>query len=279
MVTALITGASSGIGERFAYALARRNYDLVLTARRQDRLDAVAAKAREIGAGRIEIIACDLARTAAPLELQSRLAAAQIEVDCLINNAGFGTTGLFARLLLARELEEIELNVTAVVALTRLFLPAMIERRHGTIINVASTAAFQPIPYMATYAATKAFVLNFTEAVSAEAAGNGVRILALCPGPVRTEFQAVAKNQSALVPSFFYLDADTVVEQALAAVDRGRRVRINGMMNAVGAVAARLFPRALVTAIAGRIYRNAGFTGEFCAAILAAASCVKEVFQ
>jgi uncharacterized protein len=261
MATALITGASSGIGESFAYALARQNYDLVLTARREDRLNAVAATAKELGAGRTEICPADLGRAGAPLELHARLAAAPIEVDYLINNAGFGTTGRFDRLPLAREIEEIELNVTALVALTRLFLPSMIERRRGTIINVASTAAFQAVPYMATYAATKAFVLSFTEAIGVETAGTGVRILALCPGPVRTEFQAVAKNENALMPSFVYLDADTVVRQALAAVERGRRIRINGRMNTASAVAARLFPRALVTAIAGRIYRNAGMTG------------------
>jgi uncharacterized protein len=258
MAHALITGASSGIGESFAYALAREKYDLVLVARREQRLDAVAAKAREIGAGRTEIIAADLARASAPSELQARLAASSIEVDYLINNAGFGTTGRFDCLPLVREIEEIELNVTALVALTRLLLPAMIRRRHGTIINVASTAAFQPIPYMATYGATKAFVLSFTEAVGAECAGTGVKILALCPGPVRTEFQAVAKHENALMPSFAFLDPETVVKQALAAVARGRRVRINGVMNAVTAVAVRLFPRRLVTAIAGRIYRNAG---------------------
>ncbi|MBV8454960.1 MAG: SDR family oxidoreductase [Deltaproteobacteria bacterium] len=258
MATALITGASSGIGESFAYALARQNYGLVLVARRQDRLEAVAAKAMKIGAERTEIVAADLGRGDAPLELQARLAAIPIEVDYLINNAGFGTTGRFDRLPLAREIDEIDLNVTALVALTRLFLPPMVERRRGTIINVASTAAFQPLPYMATYAATKAFVLSFTEAIAAETAGTGVRILALCPGPVRTEFQAVAKNENALMPSFAYLDADTVVKQALAAVAQGRRVQINGIMNTAGAIAARLLPRALVTAIAGRIYRNAG---------------------
>jgi uncharacterized protein len=257
MTTALITGASSGIGESFAYALARRNYDLVLVARRDDRLKEVASKARANGARRTEVVACDLSRSDAPLELQSRLAGMRIDVDYLINNAGFGTTGRFDRLELVREIEEIELNVTALVALTRLFLPPMIQRRSGTIINVASTAAFQPIPYMATYGATKAFVLNFTEAVAAETAGAGVRVLALCPGPVRTEFQAVAKNENSWMPSFAYLDADTVVRQALAAADRGRRIRINGLMNAAGAIATRFLPRTLVTTIAGRIYRDA----------------------
>jgi uncharacterized protein len=261
MATALITGASSGIGEGFAYALARQNYDLVLTARREDRLNAVAARAREIGARHTEILATDLSRSGAPLELQARLAAIPMGVDYLINNAGFGTTGRFDRLPLTREIEEINLNVTAMVTLTRLFLPAMIERGRGTIINVASTAAFQPVPYMATYAATKAFVLSFTEAIGVETAGTGVRILALCPGPVHTEFQKVAKNENALMPSFVYLDADTVVRQALAAADRGRRVRINGILNTAGAFAVRLAPRALVAAIAGRLYRNAGPTG------------------
>ncbi|HJU11600.1 MAG TPA: SDR family oxidoreductase [Candidatus Binataceae bacterium] len=261
MATALITGASSGIGESFSYALARQNYDLVLVARRQDRLNTVADKAKKLGAKRAEVIASDISRPGAPLELQANLARLPIEIDCLINNAGFGTTGRFDQLRLERELEEIQLNVNALVALTRLFLPAMIERHNGAIINVASTAAFQPIPYMATYAATKAFVLNFTEAIAVETRDTGVRILALCPGPVRTEFQAVAKNQRARVPSFAYLDANTVVSQALAAVARGRRVRINGMMNAAGAFAARVFPRSLVTAVAGRIYRNAGIDG------------------
>jgi uncharacterized protein len=261
MATALITGSSSGIGEEFAYELARQHYDLVLVARRQERLNVVASKSRELGSNRTEIVPIDLARFGAPAELQAHLAAASIEVDYLINNAGFGTTGRFDRLPLEREIEEIELNVSALVALTRLFLPSMIERRHGTIINVASTAAFQPVPYMATYGATKAFVLSFTEAVSVEARGTGVRILALCPGPVRTEFQAVAGNESALMPSFAFLKAEAVVKEALAAAERGKRVRINGLMNKVGAVGARLLPRALVTSIAGRIYRNAGISG------------------
>jgi hypothetical protein len=201
MPTALITGASSGIGEQFAYALAREKYDLVLTARREDRLNVVAGNARERGASRAEIIAIDLANHDSPRQIFERISAAQIEIDYLINNAGFGTTGRFDRLPLERELEEIDLNVTSLVALTHLFLPAMAARRRGTIINVASTAAFQALPYMATYAATKAFVLSFTEAVAGEMAGTGVRVMALCPGPVRTEFQAIAKNERGRRPA------------------------------------------------------------------------------
>ena len=257
MPTALITGASSGIGAAFAHALGQRRYDLVLVARREERLKAVAEQSRALGAGRVEIMSCDLSHTSAPTELQARIAGANLTVDFLINNAGFGTTGCFHRMPLERELEQIELNVLALVSLTRLLLPAMLARGSGTIINVASTAAFQPVPYMSTYAATKAFVLSFTEGLACEVAGRGVRLLALCPGPVRTEFQSVAGNESPLVPSFAYMDADAVVSQALAAVERGRVVRINGAMNSVMAYAARLFPRAIVRAIAGRIYRNA----------------------
>jgi short-subunit dehydrogenase len=255
MPTALITGASSGIGEHFAYALARQKYDLVLVARREARLKEVAGRAQVLGAGQVEIVSADLSQSGTPLELYTRLNAMPLEVDYLVNNAGFGTTGRFDRMPLTREIEEIELNVVSLVALTRLFLPAMIERRRGTIINVASTAAFQPVPYMSTYAATKAFVLNFTEAIAAELNDTGVRILALCPGPVRTEFQAVAQNESALVPSFAYMEPETVVRQALAAVAHGRTVRINGLINTIMATAVRLLPRGLVTAIASRIYR------------------------
>ncbi|HKV53614.1 MAG TPA: SDR family oxidoreductase [Candidatus Binataceae bacterium] len=256
MPTALITGASSGIGESFAKELARRKYDLILVARREDRLKAVAAAARELGAAQAEIAALDLSQPDAPRQLHKRLADNGREVECLVNNAGFGTTGRFDRMPLEREIEEIELNVTALVTLTRLFLPAMIQRGRGTIINVASTAAFQAVPYMATYAATKAFVLSFTEAIAAEAAGSGVHILALCPGPVRTEFQAVAKNEHGLMPSFAYTDADTVVRHALASAARGRAVRISGVLNAITAQSTRFLPRALVRTLAARIYRG-----------------------
>src|SRR5260370_29448183 len=192
--TALITGASSGLGEQFAYALAREHYDLVLAARREDRLAAVARRARTLGAGTVRTIRADLARPEAPAALYQQLTTDGRKVDYLVNNAGFCTNGTFHLPPLEREVEEIELNVTSLVATTRLFLPAMVERRSGTIINVASTAAFQATPYMATYGATKAFVLSFSEAVAAELRGTGVTVMALCPGPVRTQFQKVANN-------------------------------------------------------------------------------------
>jgi len=255
MATALITGASSGLGEVFAHQLARASYDLVLTARREGRLASVAAKARELGAKRTEIILADLSRREAPEAIVRELTARGLQIDYLVNNAGFGTSGRFNQLPLERELEEIDLNVTALVALTRLLLPGMVDRRSGIIINVASTAAFQAVPYMSTYAATKAFVLSFSEGLAGELAGSGVKILALCPGPVKTEFQTVAKNEKGGIPEFAYLDAETVVAQGIAAAASGRMVHIAGVMNFLTAEMIRLMPRALVNQIARRIYR------------------------
>jgi short-subunit dehydrogenase len=200
MATALITGASSGLGEVFAHQLARKGYDLVLTARREGRLANVAAKAKEMGAKQVNIIASDLGRRDAPAALIRELETRGLQIDYLVNNAGFGTSGRFDRLPVEREIEEIDLNITALVALTRLLLPAMVERRSGTIINVASTAAFQAVPYMSTYAATKAFVLSFTEGIAGEFSGTGVKILALCPGPVKTDSRASQRTKMARCP-------------------------------------------------------------------------------
>ncbi|MGH7836353.1 MAG: SDR family NAD(P)-dependent oxidoreductase, partial [Candidatus Binataceae bacterium] len=235
MPTALITGASSGLGEQFAYALARQRHDLVLVARRGDRLEQVAARAKELGAARVEIKAMDLGRRETPQAICDQLKHDQIEIHYLVNNAGFGTSGRFNQLALERELEEIDLNVTALVNLTHLLLPAMIARHGGTIINVASTAAFQPVPYMTTYAATKAFVLSFTEGLAGELAGSGIRVMALCPGPVKTEFQAVARNERAMVPSFVWVPAERVVADAIAAAASGRMIYIAGALNFVTA--------------------------------------------
>ena len=255
MPTALITGASSGLGEHFAYALARLNYNLVLVARRKDRLEAVAAHARELGAGPIAIIVSDLSRREAPREICDQLTASKTPIDYLINNAGFGTNGPFDQLALDRELEEIDLNVTALVALTRLLLPPMIERHAGTIINVASTAGFQPLPYMSTYAATKAFVLSFTSALAGELVGTGLRVLALCPGPVATEFQSVAKNEHRRMPKFAFVSAEKVVADGLAAAASGRTVYIPGLPNFIAAQSTRFVPRAVIGFFARRMYK------------------------
>jgi short-subunit dehydrogenase len=256
MATALITGASSGLGEEFARQLARENYDLVLTARREDRLKAVAAEALKLGSSKVEVIASDLGQPHAAAKLHQQVTQRGIEIDCLVNNAGFGTHGIFHKLPLDRELEELDLNIKALVALTRLFLDGMVTRRRGTIINVASTAAFQPVPYMATYAATKAFVLNFSEAVAHEVRRDGVKVMALCPGPTRTEFQGTAGVDTSSFPSFAYMDAFTVVAQALASAKRGKAVRINGIINQVMAQSNRISPRSVTARIAGAMFKG-----------------------
>jgi short-subunit dehydrogenase len=256
MAIALITGASSGLGEEFARQLARENYDLVLTARREDRLQTVAAEALKLGSSKVEVIAIDLGQPDGATKLHRQVSERGLEIECLINNAGFGTHGIFHKLPLEREVEEINLNITSLVAMTRLFLEGMVARRRGTIINVASTAAFQPVPYMATYGATKSFVLDFSEAVAYEVKSSGVTVMALCPGPTRTEFQDVAGVNETGVPSFAYMDAKTVVAQALASAKRGKSVRINGIMNLVMAQSTRITPRALVARIAGGMFKG-----------------------
>jgi len=256
MATALVTGASSGLGEEFARQLARENYDLVLTARREERLKAVAAEAIRLGSSKVEVIASDLGQRGAAQELYREVSARGIAIECLVNNAGFGTHGIFHKMPLDREVEEIDLNITALVSLTRLFIEGMVARRRGTIINVASTAAFQPIPHMATYAATKAFVLNFSEAVAHEVKREGVTVMALCPGPTRTEFQGAAGVDTSSFPSFAYMDAKTVVAQALASAKRGKAVRINGIMNQVMAQSTRLSPRSVNARIAGAMFKG-----------------------
>jgi len=256
MATALITGASSGLGEEFARQLARENYDLVLTARREDRLKAVAAEAVKLGSSKVEVIASDLGRPDAATKLRQEVSSRGIEIEYLVNNAGFGTHGIFHKLPLEREVEEINLNIISLVSMTRLFLDGMVARRRGTIINVASTAGFQPVPYMATYGATKSFVLDFSEAVAFEAKSFGVTVMALCPGPTRTEFQNVADVNETGVPSFAYMDAKTVVAQALASAKRGKSVRINGIMNSVMAQSTRFTPRSLVARIAGAMFKG-----------------------
>ncbi len=257
MTTALITGASSGLGEEFALQLAREKLDLVLVARREDKLKSVAERAHTLGASRVSIITADLSQPGAAEDVHRRAVAESGEVGYLVNNAGFGTNGRFDSLPLAREIEEIDLNITSLVALTRICIPTMIARRQGIVINVASTAAFQPVPWMATYGATKAFVLSFSEALAEELRGTGVTITALCPGPTRTEFQSVAHNGGHPgFPASAFMDSATVVRQAIAAARDGKAVKINGRINLVLAETTRLAPRALVRRIAGTMFRR-----------------------
>ncbi len=260
MPFALITGASSGIGELFARRLAARGHDLALVARRADRLEALAAELRGGGPGagpgrRVEVVALDLTLPDADARLAAELARRGVpEVDWLVNNAGFGYQGPVASLDPARQAAMIQVNAAAVAALTRRFLPSMLARGAGVVVNVASTAAFQPIPYFATYAATKAFVLSFTEAVAEEVAGRGIRVLCLCPGPTRTEFFEVAGMEPKFAGARM-TTVEAVVEAALRGVEAGRRVVVPGAVNALLARAARHAPRRLVTRLGARIMR------------------------
>lgn len=223
MDTALITGASSGIGEQFARQLAARGTRLILVARRKERLDALASSLPTTA----QVITCDLGSEAA--ELPGRVAELDERVDLLVNNAGFGLRGRVAELDAERQAEMVRVNCEAVLVLTRAFLPGMIEHGHGGVITVASTAGMQPLPYEATYGATKAFALNFTEALWAELRGTGVKALAVNPGPVPTEWQQVAGYDEAggeMMPGA--IKADQVVREALGAYDAGKRSLVPG---------------------------------------------------
>ena len=190
--TALITGASVGIGYELAKQFARGGYDLILAARNEEKLAAVSQEVRGLGV-RADYFVSDLAGREAPLALFARVKDRGVPVDVLVNNAGFGALGAFHEIDLRRHLDMIQVNVAALVELTHRFLPDMIARKTGGVLNVASTAGFQPGPHMAIYYATKAFVLSFTEAIGEELAGSGVNVTALCPGPTESEFRSRAK--------------------------------------------------------------------------------------
>jgi uncharacterized protein len=247
--TALVTGASSGIGERFARSLADRGAHLVLAARSADRLEALAAELRAAHPGRrVEVRPTDLSRPGAPADL-----AAGLEVDLLVNNAGFATRAPVAEEDPARVAEEVALNCAATVALTTLLLPGLLARRRGGVVNVASTAAFQPLPGMAVYAATKAFVLSFTEALWAETRGTGVDVLALCPGPTETPFFEVASPGRPFLTRGRQT-VDEVVDAALAALERGHGPTVvPGLRNRVLAQGYRFTPRAVMARVSARV--------------------------
>ena len=242
---ALVTGASSGIGEAIARRLARDGKHLVLVARRRDRLEALAAELRT--AHRIEVhpIATDLVQLDAGKRLVAEVERRGLVVDWLVNNAGFGTYGRFDRLPIEKELAEVELNVKVLVELTGRLLPGMVARDRGVIMNVSSVAGFGPGPYMATYCATKAFVLSFSEGLAAELRDTGVKVLCVCPGFTKTEFQASAEVDATRMPSFAWMSAEEVADQAVRGVGRGP-VLVNGVMNNVMArVVMRLMPSRL----------------------------------
>ena len=253
MNTTIITGASSGIGEAFARRLAARGENVLLVARSEDKL---ASLCNELGRAHnvsAQYVALDLTEEGAASKLFEETKRRELEVETLINNAGFGSMGDFAALDLERELGMIDLNIKSLVALTHLYLKPMRERKRGTIINVASTAAFQGVPYMATYAATKAFVLAFSEALWDENRALGVHVMALCPGVTETNFFAAANTDKP--PMRVAQTPDQVVDTALTGLKRGKSHIISGWTNYIMTESERLVPRSVVARIAGKAMR------------------------
>jgi short-subunit dehydrogenase len=248
--TALVTGASYGIGATMAKALAARGYDLILTARSGKLLEALAAELRASRGVEVSTIVADLARHDGPRGLIAAVAELGRPVDLLINNAGFGSGGDFTRLAIANELEMIDLNVRALVELTHAFLLQMRERGRGAIVNVASLASFQPVPYMTTYAATKAFVYSFSVGLWRENRRHGVHVMALCPGPTESRFFERAK----LTPRAGAVSqtSEAVVQECLRALDRRRPYVVTGIHNRLLLAIERVVPRTVVVGLAAR---------------------------
>jgi uncharacterized protein len=248
---ALITGASAGIGGEIAKLLAARGHALVLVARRKDRLDKLADELADEHGVRVETIACDLGKASPRGRLPGRIKELGLEVDVLVNNAGFATGGPFHEADPERELEQVRVLVEAPVALTSMFAPGMVERGRGAILNVASTAGMQPMPYSAGYSAAKAYVLTFSEALHQELRGHGVTVTALAPGPVETEFWEIAGWETSSGKSFERAVPGTLITPQQAAragvegLEHGERVVVPGLPMRVGMLASRYIPHAL----------------------------------
>ena len=257
--TALITGASSGIGEAFAEVFAAEGFDLAITARRADRLEAVAERLRHKYGSRVDLFIVDLSKRDAVEQLCSQVAARGIQVDALVNNAGYGVPGSYAASPWQRHDEFLQVLVTAVAELTYRLLPAMIERRYGRIINVASLAGLVPAPAGHTlYGASKAFLIKFSEALSHEVRAHNVHVTALCPGFTLSEFHDVTgtRDQMNKMPRWMWLDAPTVARQGFDAVMAGQNVYVTGRVNRTIAALVRHLPQRLVYSIGRRVGRS-----------------------
>jgi short-subunit dehydrogenase len=253
----LVTGASSGIGSDIARSLARRGHNLVLVARREDRLAELALELSEGHGVDARTIGCDLQDQQARAKLLRAVPKLGLQIDGLVNNAGFGSGGRFQDLDGAREAEMVRLNCEAVVALCGHFVPQMVEQGEGAVLNVASTSAFQPLPTMATYSASKAFVLHFTQALAADLHDTGVSATALCPGPVKTEFietSDLARDASVL-PEFVWEPSPEVADAGVEGMEDGKGVVIPGALNRLTSIGGQHVPRGIFTAVARRVYR------------------------
>jgi uncharacterized protein len=255
MTATLITGASSGIGEAFARRLAAEKHDLVLVARSEEKLRELCNELSEKHGITAKFIAVDLSENGADARVFEETEKLGIEIDWLINNAGFGSMGDFAKLGLDKESEMIRLNISALVALTHRYLMGMRERKRGTIINVSSAAGFQPVPYMATYAATKSFVTAFSEAIAEENRPYGIQVLALCPGSTKTNFFE-ASNIERAFKSKGQQTPEQVIETAMRAVGTGRSKVISGWTNWLVAWATNVVPNSLITKIVSKGLRK-----------------------
>mgnify|MGYP000600190379 CR=1 FL=1 len=256
MATALITGASAGLGTEFARLFAADKHDLLLVARRRDRLDALAAELSAAHGVKAHVVAADLMDPAAPRAILDEVSRLGLEVEFLVNNAGFGTNGLFWELDAERERGMIEVNITALVVLTRALLPAMVQRGRGRVLNIGSTAGFQPGPFMSTYYATKAFVNHFTEGLAYELRGTGVTATVSCPGATATEFAGVAGNDKSKLFAMGAMTAKEVASEGYRAMLAGKTMAVHGFKNKLSALSAAITPRALVTSIAASLNRT-----------------------
>lgn len=250
MSTALVTGATAGIGNAFARRLARDRYDLVLVSRDEQRLDALAAELRTAYGIEVDVLAADLAEDKGCHAVEARLADATRPVDVLVNNAGFAVNKQFVNADVDDEDRMLRVLVRAVLRLTRAAVPGMVARRHGVVINLSSVAGFVP---QGTYSAAKAWVTSFTQGLSADLAGTGVRVQALCPGYTQTEFHERAGIDMRRTPDWLWLDAADVVEESFAALARGRVVCVPGAQYKTFVAVARHVPTRLLAAAAGRV--------------------------
>jgi short-subunit dehydrogenase len=254
--TCLVTGASAGIGLEIARQLAQRHHNLVLVARRQDKLAELASSLHADHGVRAEVLAADISDAESRAALPQRVADLGLVVDVLVNNAGVSTIGAVQRSEHEGEVAMVRTNVEAVIDMCSLFIPGMAQRGRGAVLNVASTAAYQPLPGQAGYAATKAFVLSYTQAIRAELKGTGVTATVLCPGPVDTGFGAAAgfsdEDAEAALPKIMWLPAEKVAQDAVAGLAAGRAVVIPGAANRIGARLAHVAPRAVLLPILAR---------------------------
>jgi short-subunit dehydrogenase len=255
-VTCLITGASSGIGTELARGLAARGLGVTLVARREERLRELATELESAHGVRAEVVSADVSTERGRKKLFAEVAERGLAVEVLVNNAGFGSGGRFTKLDAEKEVSMVRTNCEAVVALTRHYLPELERRGRGAVLNIASLIAFQPVPFQATYGATKAFVLSFTDALHEEMRGTGVTVTAVCPGPVRTEFGDAGGFGGAdeRIPGALWLDAEKVARDALAAVDRGDRVTVPGPHNQIAALWGQHLPRFVLLPLVRRLW-------------------------